>query len=168
MFEQDAELAARALRLPRPPRRLCTVSAGVRAFSRAVDNPEGVFGIAQWFPSSRQQALIGPSEDDFLRAYAAAGGDVPDYPAAQAAAGAIIASHCARLTGSTQREDLWATAAALDTSTLFGGFHVDPATGAQLKHETTLVRWKAGELVTAPTTPSYGAQAAPSVRRTGA
>jgi ABC-type branched-subunit amino acid transport system substrate-binding protein len=150
VFEQDAELAARALRLPRPPERLCTVSAGVRDFSNAVDNPEGVFGIAQWFPGSRHQSLLGPSEEEFLRAYASAGGDVPDYPAVQAAAGAVIASHCARLTGSSQPKDLLEASAALDTSTLFGGFQVDSSSGTQLKHETTLVRWKDGELVTVP------------------
>jgi ABC-type branched-subunit amino acid transport system substrate-binding protein len=157
VFEQDAELAARALRLSRPPRRLCTVSAGVRDFSRAVENPEGVFGIAQWFPGSRHEASLGPTEEEFLRAYASASGDVPDYPAAQAAAGAVIAAHCARLVGSSQREDLWATATVLDTSTLFGGFQVDSASGAQLKHETTLVRWKAGELVASPATAPYAA-----------
>jgi ABC-type branched-subunit amino acid transport system substrate-binding protein len=152
VFEQDAELATRALRLPQPPRRLCTVSAGVRDFSRVADNPEGVFGIAQWFPGSRHQALLGPSEEEFLRAHASAGGDVPDYPAVQAAAGAVIASHCARLTGSSRREDLWEAAAALDTSTMFGGFQVGLFSGTQLKHETTLVRWKDRELMTAPAT----------------
>lgn len=147
MFDQDAGLAARALRLPRPPRRLCTVSAGVRDFSSAVDNPEDVFGIAQWFPGGGHQALLGPGEEEFMNAYASAGGgDIPDYPAVQAAAGAVIASHCARQAGSSQCEELWAAAADLDTSTLFGSFRVDAANGVQVKHETTLVRWTAGEL----------------------
>ena len=147
VFEQDAGLAARALRLPRPPRRLCTVSAGIRDFSSAVDNPEDVFGIAQWFPGSRHQVLLGPGEEEFMNAYASAGGgDIPDYPAVQAAAGAVIASHCARQAGSSQREELWAAAADLNTSTLFGSFRVDAANGVQVKHETTLVRWTAGEL----------------------
>jgi hypothetical protein len=152
VFEQDAELAATALRLPRPPRRLCTVSAGVRDFGKAVDSPNGVFGIAQWFPGGRREVLLGPSEEEFLRAYASASGDVPDYPAVQAAAGAVIAAHCARLIGSSQREDLWAAATVLDTSTLFGAFRVDSASGTQLKHETTLVRWKAGDLAVLPAT----------------
>jgi ABC-type branched-subunit amino acid transport system substrate-binding protein len=150
VFEQDAELAASALRLPHPPQRLCTVSAGVREFARAVRNPEGVFGIAQWFPGGQYQALIGPSEEDFLHAYAEAGGGTPDYPAAQAAAGAVIASHCARTAGSCQREALWTTAAALDTSTMFGGFRIDPASGTQVGRETTLVQWTAGKLATVP------------------
>ncbi|MGH3159516.1 MAG: ABC transporter substrate-binding protein [Streptosporangiaceae bacterium] len=146
VFEQDADLTASALRLPKPPRLLCTVSAGVWEFARAVGDPEGVFGIAQWFPGSGNPALLGPGEADFLRACASAGGGVPDYPAVQAAAGAAIASHCARVTGSCRREDLWAAASSLDTSTLFGRFQVDPASGVQVGHYTTLVRWKAGKL----------------------
>jgi hypothetical protein len=145
VFEQDAELASRALALPDPPRRLCTVSAGVREFARAAGDPEGVFGIAQWFPGSEQEVLLGPGEEEFLRACAAAGGGVPDYPAAQAAAGAIIAAYCARLAQSSGREDLWAAAASLDTSTLFGAFRTDPASGVQAKHDTVLVRWTNGE-----------------------
>lgn len=152
VFEQDADLAARALRLPKPPQLLCTVSAGVREFAQAVNDPEGVFGIAQWFPGSQRRALLGPSEEDFLRACAIAGDGSPDYPAAQAAAGAVIASHCARIAGSTLREDLWEAASALDTSTMFGGFRIDPASGIQVRHETTLVHWTAGKLTTAVST----------------
>ena len=147
VFEQDAELTARALRLPRTPQRLCTISAGVRDFARAVDDPDGVFGIAQWFPGGGQEVVLGPAEDKFVRAYATAGGSVPDYPAVQAAAGALIAANCARLAGSTSRDELWAAAASLETSTLFGGFKIDPRTGAQVSHRTVLVRWAGGELM---------------------
>ena len=31
--------------------------------------------------------------------------------------------------------------AALDTSTLFGAFKIDQATGAQVSHRTVLIRW---------------------------
>lgn len=147
VFEQDAELVGSALGLPRPPRRLCSVSAGVQAFAEKVNSPDGVFGIAQWFPGSLHQALLGPGEEEFLRAYI---GDVPDYPAVQAAAGAVIASHCAQLAESIERQALWEAAATLDTCTLFGGFRVDPATGAQTGHETTLVQWTGGKLTAVP------------------
>ena len=69
----------------------------MRDFARAVDDPDGVFGIAQWFPGGGHEVVLGPTEDEFVRAYTAAGGSVPDYPAVQAAAGALIAAHCARL-----------------------------------------------------------------------
>ena len=143
VFEQDAETVGKALRLPRAPQQVCTVAAGVREFAQAVDDPDGVFGIAQWFPRSGHEVLLGPGEQDFLDAYPAAG--LPDYPAAQAAAGGVLAMHCAELAGSTRREDLWAAAVTLDTSTLFGGFRIEPGSGTQLKHETVLVRWTNGQ-----------------------
>src|SRR6266566_5582572 len=142
VFEQDADFVNKALRSSRPPRQICAIAAGVRDFGRVVMDPEGVFGIAQWFPGSNHEVLLGPAEDDFLRAYP---GTTPDYPAVQAAAGAMIAVHCARLAGATAREGLWAAAATLDTSTLFGGFRIDPRSGAQVKHQTVLVRWTGGQ-----------------------
>lgn len=142
VFEQDADLVSKALRSPRPPRHVCAIAAGVREFGRVVKDPEGVFGIAQWFPGSSHEVWLGPAEHDFLRAYP---GTTPDYPAVQAAAGAMIAVHCARLAGGTAREGLWAAAAALDTSTLFGGFRIDPRSGTQVKHQTVLVRWAGGQ-----------------------
>ena len=69
-----------------------------------------------------------------------------DYPGVQAVAGAALAMHCARQAGITAPERLWAEAAALDTETFFGGFKIDPMTGAQVKHEAVLVRWADGEL----------------------
>src|SRR6266545_5450508 len=83
VFEQDADLVSKALRSSRPPRQVCTIAAGVREFGRVVNDPEGVFGIAQWFTGSSHEVLLGPAEDDFLRAYP---GTTPDYPAVQAAA----------------------------------------------------------------------------------
>ena len=97
-------------------------------------------------PAAGMRSCSGRREEEFLRAYTASGGSLPDYPAAQAAAGAIIAAHCARLAGSTSRDDLWAAAADLETSTLFGGFKIDPHTGAQVSHRTVLVRWTGDEL----------------------
>lgn len=148
VFEQDAEMVGKALRLPVPPRRVCAVAAGVREFRHAVDDPEGVFGIAQWFPGSGHEVTLGPAEDVFLGAYADNAPTLPDYPAVQAAATAVLAAHCATLAGGTGREGLWAAASGLDTSTLFGGFRIDPASGAQVEHRTVLVRWAAGQLAT--------------------
>jgi hypothetical protein len=144
VFEQDAELVGKVLRSAAPPHEICAIAAGVREFGHVVDDPDGVFGIAQWFPGGGVRVELGPAEGEFVSAY---GGDAPpDYPAAQAAAGAIIATHCARLAGSTSRDDLWAAAIGLQTSTLFGDFKVDPGNGAQVKHRMALVRWTDGEL----------------------
>jgi ABC-type branched-subunit amino acid transport system substrate-binding protein len=146
VFEQDAELVSKALRSATPPRHVCAIAAGVQEFGKVMDDPDGVFGIAQWFPGSQQDVVLGPAEDEFTGAYASRAGNVPDYPAVQAVAGAVIATHCARLAGTTNRGDLWAAAAELETSTLYGGFKIDPQSGAQELHQTVLVRWTDGKL----------------------
>jgi hypothetical protein len=146
VFEDDASLTARALKSARPPRHICAVAAGVREFSQAIEDPEGVFGIAQWFPGSASAVATGPAEREFLRTYVAQTDGPPDYPAVQAAAGAALAVQCAELAGTTGPGDLWAAAASLETSTLFGAFGIDRRTGAQVKHRTVLVHWSGGEL----------------------
>lgn len=140
-FEDDVAAVERALAESRPPRTVCSVAAGVREFGHAVDLPAGLLGIAQWFPGSGAQVEVGPGEADLLAAVA---GPAPDYPAVQAAAAAALAVHCARLAGETAARALWRAAAALDTTTLFGRFRIDPTTGVQVAHETVLVRWGEG------------------------
>src|SRR5262249_56402265 len=51
-FEEDIETVARVRGLGRPPRLTCAVAAGVQAFGDVVQSPDGIFGIAQWFPGS--------------------------------------------------------------------------------------------------------------------
>jgi hypothetical protein len=137
-FEDDVATMRRALASPAPPRRVCSVAAGVRDFAAAVAEPDGVFGTAQWFPDAPGGAELGPDETPFV---AALGGAMPDYPAVQAASAAVLAAHCARLAGDATPGPLWSAAASLDTTTLFGRFRIDPGTGVQLAHETVLVRW---------------------------
>jgi hypothetical protein len=144
-FEEDTETVTRARSLARPPRLTCAVAAGVREFGEAVENPDGTFGVAQWFPGSGQPSLLGPGEREFLDAYHAAAGEPPGYPAVQAIAASVLAAHCARQTGGADRELLWSAAAALETSTLFGTFKIDQASGTQISHRTVLVRWTAKE-----------------------
>jgi hypothetical protein len=84
-----------------------------------------------------------------LAAYAAVTDQPVEYPGVQAAAAAVIAAHCARRAGSTARGQLWAQVTVLDTATLFGGFRIDPVTGAQVKHQVVLVRWMPGGLALA-------------------
>jgi hypothetical protein len=145
-YEDDVAAVERALDLADRPRLICAVAAGVRDFRATVAGAPGVFGLGQWFPGSALTgSQIGPSEADFLAAHSS----IPDYPAIQAVAGAVIAAHCARRAGGTSAALLWSTATELDTSTLFGSFRVDAGTGAQLAHRTVLVRWSAQGLAAA-------------------
>ncbi len=148
-FEEDVAMVEHARRLAWPPRTLCAVAAGVRQFGAAVANPTGVYGIAQWLPGHAIAPVVGPAEADFLAAYSRVSSDPPDYTAVQAAAAAVIATHCAEVAGSVEPITLWETAALLDTSTLFGDFSIDAASGVQSKHETVLVRWTSDKLTAA-------------------
>jgi len=114
------------------------------------------------FPEVRRRGnghqALGPDERDFLDAYYAAAGEIPDYPAIQAAATASLAAHCGRQTGSTDRELLWPAATALHTSTLYGAFTIDHTTGAQVSHQTVLTRWIEAELVAFSVTQGFVGQ----------
>lgn len=145
-FEEDVARIEAARALAAPPWVIGAVAAGVRAFSQAVTSAEGVYGIAQWFPGRGTGVELGPTENDFLLAYTELTGTVPDYPAVQAAAAAVLATYCARAAGSLSREKLWEVAAGLRTTTLYGTFGIDPISGAQRGHETALVRWTADGL----------------------
>jgi hypothetical protein len=148
-FEDDVQAVNRARRQPDPPRLIFSVAAGVNEFAAEVDDPEGIYGVAQWLPGSATPAELGPPEDAFLAAYATVTDQPADYPGVQAVAAAVIAAYCARQARSTAPGQLWAQAAALDTTTMFGGFRINPETGAQVKHEGALVRWTSDGLALA-------------------
>lgn len=142
-FEEDVQAVQRARALPDPPETVCAVAAGVREFGKAIANAEGIFGVGQWFPGAGGSTPeLGPTEEAFLAACEALSPGVPDYPAVQAAAAAVLATHCARLAGGTSRELLWQAALSVSTRTLFGGFTIN-ADGAQVGHDSVLVRWTA-------------------------
>jgi hypothetical protein len=90
---------------------------------------------------------LDPTQEQFLAAYGTQA-EFPDYPAVQAVATAAIAAHCARLAGTTRPQRLWLAASSLNTSTLFGAFKIDPATGAQTSHQTVLLQWTNGDRLT--------------------
>ncbi len=149
-FEQDVDTVRRARAHPNPPSTICAVAAGVQEFASEIEHPEGIYGVGQWFPGAvANSPEIGPSETAFLTAYTSHTATCIDYPGVQAVAGAALAAHCVRRTGTTAPGPLWAEAAALDTDTLFGGFKIDPVTGAQVKHQAVMVRWAPGGLALA-------------------
>jgi hypothetical protein len=144
-FDEDVAAVRGALAAPARPAAICAVAAGVRAFAAAVEQANGIYGIAQWLPGVGEAPEVGPTEADFLAACRRLGEAAPDYPAVQAAATAALAVHCARLAGSTEPAALRAAAANLRARTMFGDFAIDE-TGVQVAHRTVLVRWQDGEV----------------------
>lgn len=106
-----------------------TFESDVQTVTNGVDHPDGTFGVGQWFRHPTTEPEPGPPSETFLATYADAfGTSNPDYPAIQATAAALVATHCLR-------KALWSTVVDLKTSTLFGDFGVDPDTGMQLRHQ---------------------------------
>jgi hypothetical protein len=145
-FEDDVTIVKAARSAEKPPRAICSIAAGVQDFASEVDGVDGIYGIAQWFPGVAERPELGPAEEDFLAAYSDVAHGRPDYPAVQAAAGAVLATHCAEIAGRLDRRALWEAAVGLDTTTLVGGFKIDSSTGAQIKHTTVLLQWRDGAL----------------------
>jgi ABC-type branched-subunit amino acid transport system substrate-binding protein len=143
-FEDDVALA-RACPAAARPRALALVAAGLAAFGREVGaGADGVVGPSQWEPGEDDPPALGPDSRWFSRAFERRSGEPPGYPAAQAFAAGLIAEECARRAGGAAPAPLLAAARDLDTTTLYGGFRLDPATGRQVGHRIRLVRWQAG------------------------
>jgi len=148
-FEDDVAIVNAARSARTPPREVCSIAAGVSDFASVVEQPDGIYGIAQWSQGCGDRPALGPRASDFVAAFSSATGGRPDYPALQAVAGAVVATRCAEVAGSLEREALWAAAVTLETSTLLGAFAIDPETGAQTAHHPVLVRWRGSQPVLA-------------------
>lgn len=145
-FEDDVAIVKEARSARHAPRAICSIAAGVQDFAGEVDDVDGVLGIAQWLPGRTAVPELGPAESEFIESYRDLTNTLPDYPAVQAAAGAVLAVHCVEAARSTEPDAIWAVAAELETTTLLGGFRIDPTTGAQVTHTPVLVQWRGGEL----------------------
>ena len=114
------------------------VSPGLAAFPALLGgDPEGLLAPVQWHPETRTSPGLGPSSAELMAdARASALGEL-DYVAAQAYAAALIAGRCLELVP----DDPLGAARRLRTTTFFGAFELDPATGLQRGHRLSVVRW---------------------------
>ncbi|MBI4589044.1 MAG: amino acid ABC transporter substrate-binding protein [Candidatus Rokubacteria bacterium] len=124
---------------------LAVVAAGLAAFQRELgDLAEGVIGPSQWEPGSPEVPLLGPDSAWFCSAFRRRFHQDPEYPAAQAFAVGVIFTECLRRAGSLEDESLLRAAHALETTTLYGRFRLDPVTSRQIGHGMLLVQWRDG------------------------
>jgi len=106
---------------------------------------EGVVGASQWEPERTVESVTGPAPEEFVAAFHKAFGEEPEYPAAQAYAMGIILDKCVEEAGNLDDARLCAAALDLETTTLFGRFRLNQATGRQVGHHGLLVQWVGGE-----------------------
>ena len=114
------------------------ISPGLAAFPAPLGaDPEGLLAPVQWHPHTRTSPELGPSTAELVAdAGASALGEL-DYVAAEAYAAALIAGRCLEL----GPDDPLGAARRLRTTTFFGAFELDPATGLQRGHRLSVVRW---------------------------
>jgi ABC-type branched-subunit amino acid transport system substrate-binding protein len=116
---------------PRPL--LGGVSPGLAAFADLLGgDPEGFLAPVQWHPDLHFSVELGPERVA-----------LDDYVAAQAYAAALVAAHCLELAPDAP----FAAAHRLTTTTFFGRFELDPASGLQRGHRLAVVRWRRGKRV---------------------
>jgi branched-chain amino acid transport system substrate-binding protein len=141
----DDEVAAAWRLLPGRWRAAGFVAAGVEEVLAGLSaRREGLLGPAQWLAEAAPAPEEGPPAAEFVTAYRRRAGGGPPYPAAQAFAAGVIASRCLRDTGTAQDEALLAAACALDCTTMFGPFRLDPQSREQVGHRMLTVQWQDG------------------------
>lgn len=154
-FAEEQEAAARLL--PGRWRAAGFVGAGVEEVLAGLGAArEGLLGPAQWLASAApcRRALRGvrsarspdegPPASEFVAAYRGAAGANPPYPAAQAYAAGLVAARCVRDAGTTRHDAVREAAGALDCTTLFDRFRLDPRSGEQVGHRVLTVQWQQG------------------------
>lgn len=144
-FEDDLAIARQRAALPRTTA-LALVGAGLAAFGDEMGSlAEGIMGPSQWEPTTGEAPLTGPESAWFVGTLAGAFRRTAEYPAAQAFAIGLIFGECLRrCAGSLDDAALLGAARTLQTTTFYGGFHLDPLTGRQVGHRIRLVQWRDG------------------------
>jgi ABC-type branched-subunit amino acid transport system substrate-binding protein len=144
-FEDDLAIARQRAALPRTSA-LALVGAGLAAFGDEMgDLAEGIMGPSQWEPTAGEAPLTGPESIWFVGALEGTFQRTAEYPAAQAFAIGLIFGECRRrCAGGLDDRALLDAARALQTTTFYGGFRLDPVTGRQVGHRVRLVQWRDG------------------------
>ncbi|MGH7906364.1 MAG: ABC transporter substrate-binding protein, partial [Candidatus Binataceae bacterium] len=127
---------------------LACVAAGVHGFFEQLgDEAEGIVGPSQWEENLDITPAIGPNPDEFVRRMRAINETKCDYPAAQAYAAGLLTMAALQAADRLDQNRLREAFSGLRTTTLFGGFAIDAATGRQISHKMLLVQWHAGRKV---------------------
>jgi ABC-type branched-subunit amino acid transport system substrate-binding protein len=122
------------------------VAAGVDELRHAIgDRVEGLYGPCQWFDDGTDDPADGPNSEWFSQCYRDANGAEPPYPAAAAFAAGVLWQRCAKEADTIESLAVMSASQRLDTTTLFGRFHVDPLTGLQTGHQIRVVQWRGGQ-----------------------
>lgn len=143
------QLAARRL----PLTVAAVVAAPIQQFRDALGaEAEGFLGPSQWEESVSYPVDYGPPAQEVLTRLRRPGHSFVnhpvDYPMAQAFAAGLVAQRCVEDAGTLEQAELRRAAAALDMTTFYGRFKIDPdGSGRQAGRAVALVQWQQGRKV---------------------
>ena len=162
-FEDDCAIARESIAAGVRTKAFALTAAAMREFGQTLGTgAEAILAPSQWEPDARYLVDFGPSAQQVATRISAMD-SASDYPAAQAYAACLIAQHCLEEAGSADDEAIWRAACALDCTTFFGRFRINPRTGIQSGHEMVWVQWQGGSKVVV--WPPSVAQARPAYPR---
>jgi branched-chain amino acid transport system substrate-binding protein len=139
------ELAAANHLLPGRWRAVGFVGAGVEeVLAELGEDRGGLLGPSQWQSDAAPLPDLGPTAAEFTTLYQGKAAGPPPYPAAQAFAAGLIAARCLHDAGTTDDRAMADAARALDRTTMFARFRLDPRTGTQIGHRMLVVQWQDG------------------------
>ena len=146
-FEDDCAIARESIAAGMRTKAFALTAAAMREFRQTLGTgAEAILAPGQWDPDARYVVDFGPTPSQVAERIRAMG-SASDYPAAQAYAACLIAQHCLEKAGRADDEALWRAACALDCTTFFGRFRINPRTGIQDRHEMVWVQWQGGRRV---------------------
>ncbi len=145
--EDDCAIARESLAAGVRTKAFALTAAAMREFRQTFGTgAEGILAPSQWEPEARYVVDFGPGPSQVAKRIRAMG-SAGDYPAAQAYAACLITQRCLEEAGRADDEALWRAACALDCTTFFGRFRINPRTGIQSGHEMVWVQWQGGRKV---------------------
>jgi branched-chain amino acid transport system substrate-binding protein len=147
-FQQELTLMRSRQLWPSTVDTVAAVAAGVSEFSLKLGTlADGTIGPSQWEPGVSFSENVQPGSDRFTREFRSRFGGPLDYVAAGSFAAGLIVAECIRRATSLDNPELRTIAAALDSTTFYGRFQIEPKTGKQLAHRMLLVRWQQGRKI---------------------
>ena len=146
-FEDDCAIARETIAAGVGTKAFALTAGAMQEFGQTLGTrAEGILAPSQWEPDARYVVDFGPSSSQVAKRIRAMG-SAGDYPAAQAYAACLIAQRCLEEIGHADDEALWRTACAVDCTTFFGRFRINPRTGIQSGHEMVWVQWQGARKV---------------------
>jgi branched-chain amino acid transport system substrate-binding protein len=141
---QNDLLLARQLAQRRPALGVAAVvAAPIQQFHDALGpDAENFVGPSQWEPTGDDSCDYGPTAVQVTESLRRQSQLPIDYPMVQAYAAGLVAQKCIEVAESLDQPALRAAANALDFSTFYGRFKIDPITGRQIGGSVVLVQWQ--------------------------